>query len=88
MQNHYNLIAREEEWEMTKLCAEDDIAMTPYSALARHPGESSKRLQEDAYAKFKYDTTAEQDQVLIDRVVELAEQYNVSMTEVSLVWLL
>ena len=93
VQNHYNLIAREEEREMTKLCAEDDIAMTPYSALAsgrlaRHPGESSKRLQEDAYAKFKYDTTAEQDQVIIDRVAELAERYNVSMTEVSLAWLL
>ena len=93
VQNHYNLIAREEEREMMKLCVEDDIAMTPYSALAsgrlaRHPGESSKRLQEDAYAKFKYDTTAEQDQVIIDRVAELAERYNVSMTEVSLAWLL
>lgn len=93
VQNHYNLIAREEEREMAKLCAEDGIAMTPYSALAsgrlaRHPGERSKRMQEDTYAKFKYNTTAEQDQVIIERVAKLAEQYEVSMTEVSLAWLL
>lgn len=93
VQNHYNLIAREEEREMAKLCAEDHIAMTPYSALAsgrlaRPAGESSKRMQEDAYARFKYDVTAEQDQVIIDRVAELAKRYEVSMTEVSLAWLL
>lgn len=47
--------------------------MTPYSALAagrlsRRPDESSKRLEEDNYAKFKYDKTAETDGVIIDRV--------------------
>ena len=93
VQNHYNLIAREEEREMAKLCAEENIAMTPYSVLAsgrlaRPAGEMSKRLQEDAYAKFKYDTTAEKDQVIIARVAELAERYHVSMTEISLAWLL
>ena len=50
---------------MTKLCREDNIAMTPYSALAggrlaKHPGETSKRFQEDSYAHLKYDATAEQ----------------------------
>ena len=93
VQGHYNLIFREEEREMAKLCAEDNIAMTPYSALAggrlsRHPGETSKRLQEDSYAKFKYDATARQDRVIIDRAAELAEKRGVSMTEVSLAWLL
>ena len=93
IQGHYNLIFREEEREMAKLCAEDNIAMTPYSALAsgrlsRHPGETSKRLEEDSYAKFKYDATEEQDNVIIRRVAELAEKHNVSMTEVSLAWLL
>lgn len=93
VQGHYNLIFREEEREMTKLCAEDNIAMTPYSALAggrlsKHPGETSRRLQEDSYAKLKYDATEEQDQVIIQRVAELAEKHNVSMTEVSLAWLL
>ena len=93
IQGHYNLIFREEEREMAKLCAEDNIAMTPYSALARgrlskHPGETSKRLEEDSYARFKYDATAKQDQRIIDRVAELAGKHGVSMTEISLAWLL
>lgn len=93
IQGHYNLIFREEEREMVKLCQEDNIAMTPYSALAggrlsKHPGETSKRLLEDSYAHLKYDKTAEQDQLIIDRVAELAKKRNVSMTEISLAWLL
>ncbi|MCD8045443.1 MAG: aldo/keto reductase [Clostridiales bacterium] len=93
VQGHYNLIFREEEREMAGLCLADNIAMTPYSALAsgrlsRRPGETSKRLQEDSYAKFKYDATEAQDAVIIERVAELAERHEVSMTEVSLAWLL
>ena len=93
VQGHYNLIFREEEREMAKLCAEDNIAMTPYSALAggrlsRRPGETSKRLEEDSYAKFKYDATARQDAAILNRVAQLAEKRGVSMTEVSLAWLL
>lgn len=93
IQGHYNLIFREEEREIAKLCREDNIAMTPYSALAggrlsKRPGETSKRLQEDSYAHFKYDATAEQDGIIIDRVVQLAEKHGVSMTEISLAWLL
>lgn len=93
VQSHYNLIFREEEREMAKLCAQDDIAMTPYSALAggrlsRSPGETSKRLEEDDYARLKYDATAEQDAVIIRRVEELAKRRDVTMTEVSLAWLL
>lgn len=93
VQGHYNLIFREEEREMAKLCFEENIAMTPYSALAggrlsKHPGETSKRLQEDSYARLKYDATAEQDSIIIDRVAELARKHEVSMTEISLAWLL
>ena len=93
VQGHYNLIFREEEREMAVLCAEDNIAMTPYSSLAsgrlaRLPGETSKRAEEDSYAKFKYDATKEQDEVIIRRVAELAEKHGVSMTEISLAWLL
>lgn len=93
IQGHYNLIFREEEREMAKLCVEDNIAMTPYSSLAggrlsKHNGETSKRLEEDSYAKFKYDATVQQDQVIIDRVAKLAEKRGVSMTEISLAWLL
>lgn len=93
VQGHYNLIFREEEREMAKLCAEDNIAMTPYSALAggrlsKHPGETSKRLQEDSYARLKYDATAQQDGVILERVAELADKHGVSMTEIALAWLL
>ncbi len=93
VQGHYNLIFREEEREMAKLCCEENIAMTPYSALAggrlsKHPGQTSKRLQQDSYARLKYDSTAEQDGVIIERVAELAEKRGVSMTEISLAWLL
>ena len=93
VQGHYNLLFREEEREMAGLCAEDNIAMTPYSSLAggrlsRRLGETTKRLEEDSYAKGKYDATARQDSVIIGRVAELAEKYGVTMTEVSLAWLL
>lgn len=93
IQGHYNLIFREEEREMAQLCNTDHIAMTPYSALAggrlaKHPGESSKRLEQDSYAKTKYDATAAQDGIIIDRVAQLADEHGVSMTEIALAWLL
>ncbi|MBR1622263.1 MAG: aldo/keto reductase [Prevotella sp.] len=93
VQNHYNLIMREEEREMFKLCHEDNIAMTPYSALAsgklaKRPGETSKRQAEDSFMHFKYDATAQQDSIIVDRVVELADRYGVEMTQISLAWLL
>lgn len=93
VQGHYNLIFREEEREMAKLCHEDNIAMTPYSALAggrlsKRPGETSKRLEEDDYARLKYDRTREQDEVIIRRVAELADAHGTSMTAVALAWLM
>ena len=93
VQGHYNLIFREEEREMIKLCREENIALTPYSALAggrlaKRPGETSKRLEQDSYAHLKYDATAEQDGIIIDRVAQLADKHGVSMTEISLAWLL
>ena len=93
VQGHYNLIFREEEREMAPYCKEENIAMTPYSALAsgrlsKHPGEISKRLIEDTFAKGKYDATEKQDSIIINRVAELATKKGISMTEVSLAWLL
>lgn len=93
IQGHYNLIFREEEREMIPYCREENIALTPYSALAggrlsKLPGETSKRLQEDAYAKSKYAATQSQDNQIITRVAELAQKYNLTMTEISLAWLL
>lgn len=93
VQGHYNLIAREEEREMIRYCQENNIALTPYSALAsgrlaKHSNESSKRQNEDTYAKSKYDSTWEQDNQIIQRVEELAEKRQVSMSEISIAWLL
>lgn len=93
VQNHYNLIMREEEREMNVYAAEKNIALTPYSALAagrlsRSPGETTKRLEQDSYAKLKYDAAFDRDAPVIARVSEIADAHNVSMTEVSLAWLL
>lgn len=93
VQSHMNLIFREDEREMLQLCAEDGISTVPYSSLAagrlsRLPGQTSKRLEMDTFAKGKYDATAEQDGVIIARVAEIAEKRGTSMTAVSLAWLL
>ena len=93
VQNHYNLIMREEEREMFPFCREENIAMTPYSALAsgklaKRPGETSLRQEKDSFMHFKYDSTAEQDNRIVERVVELADRYGVEMTQISLAWLL
>lgn len=93
VQGHYNLIFREEEREMAPYCREENIAMTPYSALAggrlsKRPGETSKRLREDSYAQLKYEATSEQDALILARVEELADRKGVSMTEIALAWLL
>ena len=94
VQGHYNLLFREEEREMVPYCQEEGISMTPYSALAagrlsRKPEETlTKRMNEDKYARFKYDAVKEYDTPIIRRVAELAEQRGVSMTEIALAWLL
>lgn len=93
VQNHYNLIFREEEREMMGCCLDGNIAMTPYSALAsgrlvRDVLESTKRLEEDFYAKGKYDLTADQDRIIIERVAEIAEKRNMTRIQIALGWLL
>ena len=92
VQGHYNLIFREEEREMIPYCKSENIGLTPYSSLAsgrlsKMPDESSKRLKEDFYATKKYESTEEQDSVIINRVIDLAREYDVSMSEISLAWL-
>ena len=93
IQSHMSLIFREDERELLQLCAEDGVSTMPYSALAagrlsRKPGETSKRLEMDTFAKGKYDATAEQDNVIVERVAEVAERMGTSMTAVALAWLL
>ena len=92
VQGHYNLIFREEEREMIPYCRSENIGLTPYSSLAsgrlsKMPDESSKRLKEDFYANKKYESTEEQDSVIINRVIDLSREYDVSMSEISLAWL-
>ena len=92
MQNHLNLIYREEEREMLPFCKENKIAITPYSPLAsgrllRDFSETTKRLETDTIAKYKYDSTAESDRVIINRVAEIANKYGVPRINVALAWL-
>lgn len=93
MQNHYNLLYREEEREMFKLLKEENVSSTPYSPLAggrlaRLWDAESKRSKIDAIAAKKYDSTKDEDIAIVKRVAEIASKYNVSMSEVSLSYLL
>ncbi|MCG2784313.1 MAG: aldo/keto reductase [Anaerolineae bacterium] len=93
MQNHYNLIYREEEREMMPLCAEEGIAATPYSPLAsgrlaRDWSESTQRLETDPIAKQKYDASADSDKIIIERVGEIAAKHGVPRAHVALAWML
>ena len=93
IQNHYNLIYREEEREMTQLIDEEQMVMTPYSPLAggrlaRFFDTSSTRAQKDEFAKKKYDDNADIDRPVIERVRDLAEKKKVTMGQISMAWLL
>lgn len=93
MQNHYNLIYREEEHEMLPLCVDRGIAVTPYSPLAsgrlaREWSETTKRLETDPIAKQKYDATADADKLVVERQAEIAEKYGLTRTQIALAWLL
>lgn len=93
VQNHYNMLFREEEREMVPCCKDGNIAMTPYSALAsgrlvRDWSEKTKRLEEDSFAKSKYDLTANQDRIIVERVAEIAKKRGMTRIQIALGWLL
>jgi aryl-alcohol dehydrogenase-like predicted oxidoreductase len=93
MQNHYNLLYREEEREMLGLCAAEGIGVIPWSPLARglltRPWQaSSNRAETDEVGKKLYTKTADQDRAVVDRVGEVAESHEVSRAQVALAWLL
>lgn len=93
MQNHLNLLYREEEREMLPLCEDQKIAVTPYSPLAagrltRDWSATTKRFETDVTARSKYDTTADQDRIIVERVAEIAKNHGVERVEVALAWLL
>ncbi|MDK8640621.1 aldo/keto reductase [Niallia taxi] len=93
MQNHLNLIYREEEREMLPLCKEENIAVTPYSPLAsgrltRDLSVTTHRSETDQIQKSKYDATSEADRLVIERVATLANKHGVLRTNIALAWLM
>ncbi|HEY5730973.1 MAG TPA: aldo/keto reductase [Anaerolineales bacterium] len=94
MQDHLNLIYREEEREMLPLCREEGIGVIPYSPLASGrltrdwTAESTLRFETDQIQKMKYDTSAETDRPIVERVAEIAKKHEASRTHIALAWLL
>jgi 1-deoxyxylulose-5-phosphate synthase len=94
MQDHLNLIYREEEREMLPLCRAEQIGAIPYSPLAAGrltrdwSADSSLRAETDQIAKMKYDSTADTDRQIVERVAELAARYGVPRVHIALAWLL
>lgn len=94
MQNHYNLLYREEEREMIALCASEGIGVLPWSPLARGKlarawsSEPTKRAETDEYGKRLYRQTQEADRRVVDRVAELSTARGVPQAQLALAWLL
>jgi aryl-alcohol dehydrogenase-like predicted oxidoreductase len=94
MQNHLNLIYREEEREMLPLCCEEGIGVIPYSPLASGrltrdvSAENTLRSETDQIQKMKYDASAQTDQQVVVRVAEIAEKHHVPRAHIALAWLL
>ena len=94
MQNHYNLMYREDERELIPVCEQYGVSRIPYSPLAgghlTHRGWESgtARSNTDKTIRKKYDASKENDLEIIERVAVLAERLGVTMTEVALAWTL
>ncbi len=93
MQDQYNLIQREEENEMYPLCLERNIAVLPWSPLARGKltrpwGETTARSVSDNFAKTLYDATDEADGKIAERVGKIAEDHGVPRAQIALAWIL
>lgn len=93
MQNHYNLLYREEEREMMPLLRELGVASTPYSPLAagrltRDWDGDTERARTDTTARTKYDSTEETDRRIVEQVARIAEERDVKRVHVALAWLL
>ena len=92
VQNHYNLLYREDERELIPICRQMGVSLTPYSPLAAgHLTRSTwnadtLRSKTDRAAKGKYDRTEEQDMQIVARVHDLAEKYGVKMQQIALAW--
>lgn len=92
MQNHYNLLYREDERELIPICKQFHVSLTPYSPLAA--GRLSRlewktdtlRSKTDKVAIAKYDSTQQIDREIVVRVNDIAQKYGVTMTQVALAW--
>lgn len=93
MQNHYNLLYREDERELIPICKQYNVSLIPYSPLAGGHlthitwDSDSLRSKTDKTLKKKYDHDKTNDLEIINRVHELSIKYNVSMAQISLAWL-
>lgn len=93
MQNHYNLLYREDEREMIPVCNQYNVSLIPYSPLAgghlTHLNweTDTARSKTDNTLRKKYDSAKDNDLQIIERVNQLAQKYNVSMAQISLAWL-
>ncbi|MBC2391465.1 aldo/keto reductase [Listeria booriae] len=93
MQNHYNMIYREEEREMIPFCRDEKIAVTPYSPLAsgrltRDWSETSFRSETDQVQHSKYDGMMDADRGIVERLAEVAVKHGVTRDKIALAWLL
>ena len=93
IQNHYNIIYREDERELAQLIEEEGMSMTPYSPLAagrvcRMWDDNTKRNEADKFAKHKYDGAKDNDMPIVQRIKEVSEKMKVTMAQVSIAWLL
>jgi aryl-alcohol dehydrogenase-like predicted oxidoreductase len=94
MQNHYNLLYREEEREMMPLCQTDKIGVIPWSPLARgrltrpYGQKTTARSGGDAFGNILYGKTEDSDKTIIDRVADLAKKRGVPQAQIALAWML
>ena len=92
MENHYNLLYREDERELIPICKQMGVSLMPYSPLAAghltRPEwkADTMRSRTDRVAMGKYDRTEEQDMQIVSRVHELAERYGVKMSQIAIAW--
>ncbi len=93
MENHYNLLYREDEHELIPICRQMNVSLMPYSPLAAgHLARAewrsdSVRSRTDRVAMGKYDRTEEQDMLIVKRVSELAEKHGCKMSQIAIAWL-
>ncbi len=93
MENHWNLLYREDERELVPICRQMGVSLIPYSPLAAghlaRPEWTSDSLRSrtDRVAMGKYDATENEDMKIVERVYQLAERYGVKMQQIALAWL-